>query len=214
MKKLVFNPFTGSFDLIQDLSGIANDINAIEQELITQQNAIDNKEDAFSKNTAFNKDFGVSANTVAEGNHSHNLSELNNDEGFISNNASIQFNQTTLELTFTDNEGNTTLIDFKKELESQLKTTNTISFDWNYIYGSALSPLTGTLSINNTNARIGYIQKIYHDGSTAPPYPASFKAQGTGTYLENASAEGLVNTIFVEWSSNIRQIYWITQEEL
>lgn len=170
----------------------------------------------------------------AEGDHTHYLSELNNDENFISGinsiteipnrsylnlqdlpeNANLQFDQNTKELTFTDNGGNTTLIDFKKELESRLKTTNTISFDWNYIYGSASSPLSGPLSINNTNARLGYIQKIYHDDATAPPFPASFKVQGTGEYLENASAEGLVNTIFVEWSSSTRQVYWITQEEL
>src|SRR5690606_12364408 len=29
------------------------------------------KEDSFSKNTAFNKDFGTTAGTVAEGNHNH-----------------------------------------------------------------------------------------------------------------------------------------------
>lgn len=98
---------------------------------------------------------------------------------------------------------------------SQLRpNTNTIGFDWNYIYGSASSPLTGALSITNTNARLGYIQKIYHDDSTAPSFPASFKVQGEGEYLENASAEGLVNTIFVEWSSSTRQIFWITQEEV
>ena len=130
-------------------------------------------------------------------------------------NANLEFDQNTKELTFTDNEGNTTLVDFKKELGSQLRpNTNTISFDWNYIYGSASSPLSGALILNNTNARIGYIQKIYHDDSTAPSFPASFKVQGTGEYLENAGAERLVNTIFVEWSSSTRQVYWITQEEI
>ncbi|MCI5119471.1 MAG: hypothetical protein D3913_16345, partial [Candidatus Electrothrix sp. LOE1_4_5] len=35
------------------------------------QTALDLKEDAFAKNTAFNKDFGTTAGTVAEGNHNH-----------------------------------------------------------------------------------------------------------------------------------------------
>lgn len=127
----------------------------------------------------------------------------------------ITFDQETKEFFYTNSQGQTTTIDFKKELGSQLRpNTNTIGFDWNYIYGSASSPLSGALSITNTNARLGYIQKIYHDDSTAPSFPASFKVQGEGEYLENASAEGLVNTIFVEWSSSTRQVYWITQEEV
>ena len=35
------------------------------------QSALDGKEDSFSKNTAFNKNFGTSAGTVAEGDHNH-----------------------------------------------------------------------------------------------------------------------------------------------
>lgn len=35
------------------------------------QGELDGKEPAFSKNTAFNKNFGTTAETVAEGNHTH-----------------------------------------------------------------------------------------------------------------------------------------------
>ncbi len=35
------------------------------------QSALDDKENAFTKNTAFNKNFGTTAGTVAEGNHNH-----------------------------------------------------------------------------------------------------------------------------------------------
>ena len=38
---------------------------------VPQQAALDSKEPAFTKNTAFNKDFGTTAGTVAEGDHSH-----------------------------------------------------------------------------------------------------------------------------------------------
>ena len=38
---------------------------------------LNNKENAFSKNTAFNKTFGTGAGQVAKGNHSHLLSDLN-----------------------------------------------------------------------------------------------------------------------------------------
>lgn len=40
-------------------------------EVIGLQAALDGKEPVFSKNTAFNKDFGTAAGTVAEGNHNH-----------------------------------------------------------------------------------------------------------------------------------------------
>ncbi|TCI93195.1 tail fiber domain-containing protein [Tenacibaculum sp. M341] len=38
--------------------------------------ALSNKENAFSKNTAFNKDFGTTAGTVSAGNHQHKWSEI------------------------------------------------------------------------------------------------------------------------------------------
>jgi len=40
------------------------------------QTQLDGKENAFSKNTAFNKNFGTSSGTVAEGNHTHAISGI------------------------------------------------------------------------------------------------------------------------------------------
>lgn len=40
--------------------------------------ALDSKEPAFSKNTAFNKNFGTAAGTVSEGNHTHDFGDLTN----------------------------------------------------------------------------------------------------------------------------------------
>lgn len=44
-------------------------------------------ENSFSKNTAFNKNFGTISGTVAEGNHTHNSSDYNHDDlvGFVAN---------------------------------------------------------------------------------------------------------------------------------
>src|SRR5690606_10857367 len=38
--------------------------------------ALDSKEPAFTKNTAFNKNFGTASGTVAEGDHTHSFSQL------------------------------------------------------------------------------------------------------------------------------------------
>lgn len=73
-------------DIQQDLAdieqAIANiptfDATEIEQEIAelrtalqTLQTAVNSKEAAFAKNTAFNKNFGTTAGTVSEGNHAH-----------------------------------------------------------------------------------------------------------------------------------------------
>ncbi|MFC2948523.1 hypothetical protein [Virgibacillus sediminis] len=44
-------------------------------------------EPAFSKNTAFNKNFGATAGTVAEGNHSHTAAEVGAEPAFTKNTA-------------------------------------------------------------------------------------------------------------------------------
>lgn len=47
------------------------------------QDELDGKEPAFSKKTAFNKDFGTMAGTAAEGNHTHSNATQSTD-GFMS----------------------------------------------------------------------------------------------------------------------------------
>lgn len=81
-------------------------------------------------------------------------------------------------------------------------------------YGTATSPRTGDLLNSNIKAKLGQVQKIYHDGPVEPGYATTWKKSGTGTYLVNASAESKVNVIFAEWESSTRQVYWIIQETL
>lgn len=58
------------------LSQVDNTSDANKPVSIAQANALATKEPAFSKNTAFNKNFGNSAGQVAEGDHSHTPSSL------------------------------------------------------------------------------------------------------------------------------------------
>jgi hypothetical protein len=59
----------------ENIVNIGQDISALHQSLENANQAIEglnnSKEDKFEKNSAFNKNFGIEAGTVAEGNHSH-----------------------------------------------------------------------------------------------------------------------------------------------
>jgi len=57
-----------------------------------QQVALNSKEDAFSKNTAFNKDFGTTAGTVSEGNHTHSAAYITDFDTEVSNNSDVAAN--------------------------------------------------------------------------------------------------------------------------
>jgi hypothetical protein len=69
------------------------------------QTALNLKEDAFSKNTAFNKNFGNTSNTVAQGNDGR-LGTKNIDETNIGNNRIQVYNSTTGNLEYQDKEKN------------------------------------------------------------------------------------------------------------
>lgn len=47
------------------------------------QTALNNKEDSFTKNTAFNKDFGTGSDNVARGNHTHIISDVDGLQGAL-----------------------------------------------------------------------------------------------------------------------------------
>ena len=85
-----------------------------------------------------------------------------------------------------------------------------ISFVTPQIYNSVASPATGNITDNGlTGAKIGVVQKIYHQSGTAPTFGAGgWKKLGTGTYSTT-----LLNVIYCEWVSGARVEYWIVQSE-
>jgi hypothetical protein len=116
---------------------------------------------------------------------------------------------TTKKLSWSDFKS--TLLVYLNTIFGRITTADTgsiISFDSPKIWNSPSSPSTGNLTDQLTLAKIGYIQKIYHNKATAPTVPAGWVLIGTGTYTTST-----LNIIFAEWVSSTRVEYWITKPQ-
>lgn len=89
----------------------------------------------------------------------------------------------------------------------QTATTGTlISFASPKVFGSVATPETGNIDNDFTAAKLGIVQKIYHNNSTEPNFPAGWVKLGSGAYVT-----GTLNIIYCEWISGTRVEYWVTQ---
>ena len=94
----------------------------------------------------------------------------------------------------------------EKENISTATTGSEILFVTPQIYNSPSSPSTANITNDLTGARIGVIQKIYHNHSVAPTVPGGWVLIG-GSYVISE-----LNIIYAEWVSGSRVEYWIIQE--
>jgi hypothetical protein len=85
-------------------------------------------------------------------------------------------------------------------------TGSVISFIVPQIYNSVASPSSSNITDSLTSAKIGIVQKIYHNHTVAPTFPAGWVKMGTATYTTST-----LNVIFAEWVSSTRVEYWITK---
>jgi hypothetical protein len=86
-------------------------------------------------------------------------------------------------------------------------TTGTvIDFTNPKIFNTPASPATGNITDDLTGAKVGVVQKIYHNHSSAPTVPAGWVLVGAGTY-----ATSTLNIIYAEWASGTRVEYWVVQ---
>lgn len=85
-------------------------------------------------------------------------------------------------------------------------TGSVISFVVPVTWNSPASPSADDLTEDLNLAKIGTIQKIYHNKAIEPTYPAGWIPRGTGTYVG-----GSLNIIFAEWVSGTTVEYWIIQ---
>jgi hypothetical protein len=93
-----------------------------------------------------------------------------------------------------------------KQNNATATTGVSIDFATPQIYNSPSSPATGNITGDYTDAKIGIVQKIYHNHSVAPTFPATWVKLGSGSYINST-----LNIIYVEWvSSNIAE-YWIVK---
>jgi hypothetical protein len=87
-------------------------------------------------------------------------------------------------------------------------TTTTIDFTAPKIFHKYSNQGTGNISENLTGAKIGITQKIYHNDSVEPTYPAGWVLMGDGIYFTSQ-----LNIIYAEWAEGSRVEYWYVQEQ-
>lgn len=85
-------------------------------------------------------------------------------------------------------------------------TGTNITFAVPQVYNTRTTPATGNLTNTLTGARIGVVQKIYHNSLIAPSMPAGWTLVGEGFYIP-----GSLNIIYAEWSEGTTVEYWVTQ---
>jgi len=96
-------------------------------------------------------------------------------------------------------------LDLKVNLTVQT-TGLVIFFVTDQIYNTNGSPGTGNITNDLTGAKLGIIQKIYHNDVVAPTVPGGWVLIG-GEYKLSE-----LNIIYAEWCGSSRVEYWITQE--
>ena len=92
--------------------------------------------------------------------------------------------------------------------ESTTATTTNINFTGQTIYFDAVTPGTGNITNTLTGAKLGLIQKIYHNDGTEPTYPAGWVLMGDAIYFTST-----LNIIYAEWAGGTRVEYWYVQEQ-
>ena len=99
------------------------------------------------------------------------------------------------------------LVDLKGEIDAADQTTGlVVDFVSQKIFNTAGSPGSGNITNNLTNAKLGIVQKIYHNSLIAPSMPAGWVLVGGGIYVP-----GTLNIIYAEWCGGTRVEYWVTQ---
>jgi hypothetical protein len=99
------------------------------------------------------------------------------------------------------------VIDLKSEFAGAVQTTGLdIDFYVQRIFNTASAPATGNITNNLTDAKLGIVQKIYHNSLIAPSMPAGWVLLGGGIYVP-----GVLNIIYAEWCGGTRVEYWVTQ---
>ena len=93
-----------------------------------------------------------------------------------------------------------------KQNKATSSTGVVIGFTSSLVYNSPSSPGTASVTDNLTGAIIGVVQKVYHNYSVAPTFPAGWVAIGSATYTVST-----LNIIYAEWVTGTRVEYWIVK---
>lgn len=100
-----------------------------------------------------------------------------------------------------------TYADIQGQAQSAVaKTGVVVSFTENEIYNTSAAAGTGNITNDLTGAKLGIVQKLYHQEGSSPSVPAGWVLVGSGTYSTSA-----LNIIYAEWCGGTRVEYWIVQ---
>ena len=86
------------------------------------------------------------------------------------------------------------------------RTGTSIAFDTDAVYNSVALPGSGSITDDLTTARIGIVQKIYHQDTSLTVPLGTWVKLGSGTYTPSS-----LNIIFAEWVTGTRVEYWIVK---
>lgn len=79
-----------------------------------------------------------------------------------------------------------------------------ISFEKNKVFNTHASPSSGNIAFDLEGAKLGVVQKLYHQAATVPQLPAIAVRLGVIEYEANA-----LNIIYFEYCAPDRIEYWI-----
>lgn len=159
------------------------------------QTTLNGKEPSFSKNSAFNKNFGTTAGTVAQGNHTHEVSDITGLQQALNTKANSSDVHTHANKSVLDG----------------INASKVSIWDRTDVFIGDTSPLTGsTISIDNRNDWQGKVWTIEHAGDTESLPNITLQNGGTVRILTNGYVRGKVNVIMVHCFSATRKIYHVT----
>lgn len=99
------------------------------------------------------------------------------------------------------------IVDLQSQFDGASQTMGLlIDFQTQKIFNTATTSATGNITNDLTNAKLGIVQKIYHNSVIAPSMPAGWVLVGGGIYIP-----GALNIIYAEWCGGTRVEYWVTQ---
>lgn len=107
--------------------------------------------------------------------------------------------------TLSDQEDLKAVLDAKVS-DTEQRTGTVIAFDAQAQYGTPAAPETGNITYDATGAKLGTVQVIYHNHSTAPTVPGDWFLMDNSRYILST-----LNVIFARQSTGDRVEYWITQ---
>lgn len=119
--------------------------------------------------------------------------------------AELRVNLTTLDIRTQTLESFRTDIANRRIL-TQRVTFATVFFNQVAVYGSVNTPITaGTIAFNFTDAILGMVQRMIHQGSSEPTLPAQAKRL-SGSYVNNQ-----INIFYFDYEDNNNVYYTISQ---